>query len=98
MKWGFLDDDSGYFYCIIYNSDPSAGEPYLCGSRNHYLQGVRRVCAFGREKANKELNRQQETADGFLSDACIGEGCPRIIVVKTILKIYYSCKNNNTGL
>ena len=18
MKWGFLDDDSGYFYCIIY--------------------------------------------------------------------------------
>lgn len=20
MKWGFLDDDSGYFYCIIYNS------------------------------------------------------------------------------
>ena len=21
MKWGFLDDDSGYFYCIIYNLD-----------------------------------------------------------------------------
>ena len=19
MKWGFLDDDSGYFYCIIYS-------------------------------------------------------------------------------
>lgn len=25
MKWGFLDDDSGYFYCIIYT------EPALFG-------------------------------------------------------------------
>ena len=27
MKWGFLDDDSGYFYCIIYNHSNSGFDP-----------------------------------------------------------------------
>ena len=37
MKWGFLDDDSGYFYCIIYTERIT-----------HYTLLRKVVCQMGR--------------------------------------------------
>ena len=29
MRWGILDDDGGYFHCIIYSGEPDAGLTYI---------------------------------------------------------------------
>ena len=50
MKWGFLDDDSGYFYCIIYTDDAvgrgSAAAAAECGGTGALRDSIRRRVVF----------------------------------------------------